>query len=128
MSRSYSISLGVTNVLKKLLVGFASVALAIASAANGYNVKFYTPVTVNGARLQPGTYRVEVNGGMALIKSGKKMAEVPVKVENVEQKYSTNTLHMEGDRVAEIGIGGTHTKLVFGQASDSAKQASDSTK
>ena len=128
MSRSYSISLGVTNVLKKVRVGFASVALAIASAANGYNVKFYTPVTVNGARLEPGTYRVEVNAGMALIKSGKKVTEVPVKVENAQQKYSTNTLHMEGDRVAEIGIGGTHTKLVFEQGSDSGKQASDSTK
>lgn len=115
-------------MLKKVLVGFASVALVVASAANGYNVKFYTPVTVNGAKLQPGTYRVEVNGGMAVIKNGKKVAEVPVKVENVEQKYSTNTLHMEGDRVAEIGIGGSHTKLVFDPAGDSSKQASDSTR
>ena len=108
-------------MVKKLLVGFASVALAVASAATGYNVKFYSPVTVSGAKLQPGTYRVEVNGSMAVIKNGKKVAEVPVKVENVEEKYRTNTLRLDGDRVAEIGVAGTHTKLVFDQTGDSTK-------
>jgi len=108
-------------VVKKLLFGFASVALAVASAASGYNVKFYTPVTVSGAKLQPGTYRVEVNGSTAVIKNGKKVAEVPVKIENTEQKYQSNTLRLDGDRVAEIGIAGTRTKLVFEQTGDSTK-------
>ena len=108
-------------MVKKTLLSFASVALAIASAASGYNVKFYSPVTVNGAKLEPGTYRVEVNGSTAVIKNGKKVAEVPVKVEEAQAKYSTNTLRLDGDRVAEIGIGGTHTKLVFEQATDSTK-------
>lgn len=108
-------------MVKKLLFGFASVALAVASAASGYNVKFYTPVTVSGAKLQPGTYRVEVNGSTAVIKNGKKVAEVPVKIENTEQKYQSNTLRLDGDRVAEIGIAGTRTKLVFEQTGDSTK-------
>ncbi|HLG97496.1 MAG TPA: hypothetical protein VKX49_14380 [Bryobacteraceae bacterium] len=108
-------------MVKKVLFGFASVALTVASAANTYNVKFWDPVTINGAKLQPGDYRVEVNGSTAVIKNGKKLAEVPVKVENVDEKYRTNTLRMDGDRVAEIRIGGTHTKLVFEPATESTK-------
>ena len=100
-------------MVKQILIGFATVAVAIASAASGYDVKFWEPVTINGSKLQPGEYRVEVNGGMAVIKRGKTMAEAPVKVENSERKYATNTVRIEGDRVSEIGIAGTHTKLVF---------------
>jgi len=100
-------------VVKQILFGFATVALAVASAASGYDVKFFEPVTINGSKLQPGEYRVEVNGGNAVIKRGKMVAEAPVKVENSEQKYSSNTVRIEGDRVSEIGIAGTHTKLVF---------------
>ena len=105
-------------MVKKMLFGFASVALAIASAANSYNVKFYEPVTINGSKLQPGTYRVELNGGTAVIKNGKTVAETPVKVENADQKFETNAVRMDGDRVAEIRIGGTHTKLVFSRSGD----------
>jgi hypothetical protein len=100
-------------VVKTLLFGFATVALTIVSAATGYDVKFFEPVTVNGTKLEPGQYRVELNGETATLKHGKTVAEVPVKVENAERKYSSNTVRLEGDRVSEIGIGGTHTKLVF---------------
>jgi len=100
-------------VVKKIVFGLATVALTIASAATGYTVKFFDAVTINGAKLEPGEYRVEVNGDTAMIKHGKTVAEAPVKVENSDRKYSTNTVRMEGDRVSEIGIGGTHTKLVF---------------
>lgn len=100
-------------MVKKIVFGLATVALTIASAASGYNVKFFDAVTINGTKLQPGEYRVEVNGDMATIKRGKTVAEAPVKVENAENKYSTNTLRMDGDRLSEIGIAGTHTKLVF---------------
>ena len=108
-------------MVKNLLVSFASVALVVASAATGYNVRFYTPVTVSGTKLQPGTYRVEVNGSMAVLKNGKSVAEVPVKIENVEEKYRTNTMHLDGDRVDEIGIAGTRTKLIFEQTNVSTK-------
>ena len=106
-------------MVKKMLLCFASVALAIASAATGYTVRFYEAVTINGAKLQPGEYRVEVNGGTAVIKNGKKVAEAPVKVENSSEKFENNGIRMDGDRVSEIRIGGTHTRLVFERAGES---------
>ena len=104
---------------KKLLFGFASVALAVASAATGYNVTLYQPVVVNGAKLDAGAYRIEVEGGMATIKKGKNVTEAPVKVETDGAKFNRNTVRIEGDRLSEIRIGGTHTKLVFDKADDS---------
>ena len=108
-------------MVNKMLFSFASVALMVASAASGHDVKIYSPVTVSGAKLAPGTYRFEVNGSTAVIRNGKKVAEVPVKVENADEKYQTNTLRLDGDRIAEIGLAGTHTKLVFDQTGDATK-------
>lgn len=105
----------------KLILGFASVALAVASAASGYKVTFYQPVTVNGAKLKPGDYNVEVNGSTAVLKRGKTVAEAPVKVQNDTEKFKTNSVRMEGDQVAEIRLGGTHTRLVFGSTGDATK-------
>jgi hypothetical protein len=108
-------------VVNKFLLGFASIALAVASAASTYKVTFYQPVEINGTKLKAGDYRVEVNGSTAVIKKGKAMAEAPVKVENASEKYKTDSVRMEGDQVAEIRVGGTHTLLVFGKTGDATK-------
>jgi hypothetical protein len=100
-------------VVNKLLLGVASVALAVASAANTYNVTFYDSVVINGAKLQAGNYKVEVNENTATIKQGKSVIQAPVKVETTAEKFHTNVLRMEGSDVQEIRLGGTHTKLVF---------------
>ena len=100
-------------MVKKLLLGFTSLALTVASAATSYNVTFWEPVVVNGSKLSPGDYRVEIEGNMAVIKQGKKVTEAPVKIENDGRKFSTNAVRMDGDRLSEIRVGGTHTRLVF---------------
>ncbi|HYL34547.1 MAG TPA: hypothetical protein VEV17_01395 [Bryobacteraceae bacterium] len=100
-------------MVNKLLLGFAFLALAVASAATSYNVTFWQPVVVNGSKLSPGDYKVEIQGNMAVIKQGKKMTEAPVKIENDGQKFSTNSIRLEGDRLSEIRVGGTHTRLIF---------------
>lgn len=100
-------------MVKQLLFGFASVALAVASAATSYNVTFYDSVMINGAKLQPGSYKVEVNENTATIKQGKNVIQAPVKVENSDEKFRTNVLRIEKSEVQEIRLGGTHTKLVF---------------
>ncbi len=108
-------------MVNKLMFGFASIALAVASAASSYHVTFYQPVVVNGAKLKPGDYSVEVNGSMAMIKHGKTVAEAPVKVENDSAKYKTNSVRLDGDQVSEIRLGGTNTRLVFGSSGDATK-------
>jgi hypothetical protein len=100
-------------VVKRLTIGFASLALAVASAATSYNVTFFEPVVVNGTTLKPGEYKVEINNDKATLKKGKAIAESPVKVESNDAKYPTTSVRLAGTQVEEIHVGGTRTKLVF---------------
>lgn len=100
-------------MVKGLTIGFATVALAVASAATSYNVTFFEPVVVNGTTLKAGEYKVEINDNKAVIKKGKAVAEAPVKVESNETKYSQTSVRLVGTQVEEIHVGGTRTKLVF---------------
>jgi len=101
-------------MVKNVLLGFATAALAIASAATSYNVTFYQPVTVNGAQLKPGDYKVELKSdNIAVIKQGKTSTEVPVKVQIENQKFSRTTLRLDGSQLEEIRLGGTDKRLVF---------------
>lgn len=100
-------------MVNKLLFGFASVALAVASAATSYNVTFYDSVMINGAKVQPGNYKVEVNASTATLKQGKSVIQAPVKVESTAEKFGTNVVRIEGSELQEIRLGGTRTKLVF---------------
>jgi len=108
-------------VVKQLLFGFATLALAVASAASSYNVTFYDPVVINGSKLQPGSYRVEYNENTATIKQGKTVMQAPVKVETGDQKFRANVVRMDGPAVQEIRLGGTNTKLVFEKTGDATK-------
>ncbi len=101
-------------MVKNVLLGFTTAALAIASAAASYNVTFYQPVTVNGAQLKAGDYKVELKGdNMAVIKQGKTETEAPVKVQTENQKFSRTAVRLNGTQVEEIRLGGTDKRLVF---------------
>jgi len=100
-------------MVKNVLLGFASVALAVASAAS-YNVTFYQPVTINGAQLKAGDYKLELkDNNTAVLKQGKSVTEASVKVENDSQKFSRNAVRMNGEKLEEIRLGGTSTRVVF---------------
>jgi len=100
-------------MVKNVLLGFASVALAVASAAS-YNVTFYQPVTINGSQLKPGDYKLELkDNNTAVLKQGKSVTEASVKVENDSQKFSRNAVRMNGEKLEEIRLGGTSTRVVF---------------
>jgi len=101
-------------VVKRLTIGFATLALAAASAASSYNVTFFEPVVINGTTLKPGAYKVEISDNKAIIKKGKAVVESPVKVESSEAKYPTTSVRLAGGtQLEEIRLGGTRTKLVF---------------
>jgi len=101
-------------MVKNVLLGFATAALAVASAATSYNVTFYQPVTVNGAQLKAGDYKVELKSdNVVVIKQGKTETEAPVKVQTEYQKFSRTAVRLNGTQLEEIRLGGTDKRLVF---------------
>jgi len=105
-------------MVKNILFGFASVALAVASAASSYHVTFYQPVMINGSELKAGDYKVELKDKTAVITQGKMVTEAPVTVENDSQKYQRTAVRLNGSKVEEIRIGGTNTRIVFDKTSN----------
>jgi hypothetical protein len=101
-------------MVKNILLGFASLALAVASAAGSYSVTFYQAVMVNGTELKPGDYKLQLKDDKtAVLKQGKIAAEAPVRVENDTQKYQRTAVRMSGTRIEEIRLGGTNLRVVF---------------
>ena len=104
------------NIFKSMLI-LGAIALS-ATAAETYKVSLPEPTIVAGRELKPGDYRVEVDGGRAVIKDGKKtVAESPVKVETANEKFAATKVRYDNGggkyNLQEIRIGGTSTKLVF---------------
>ena len=99
---------------KKLLIGFVALAMGIASAASDYKLELAQKTQVGGTELKAGTYRVEVQGDKAVIKSGKDVvAQAPAKVENGSQKYSYTSVSTNASKLESISIGGTTMKIVL---------------
>lgn len=103
--------------MKKLLLSFATVALAVASAASTYRITLFQPSIVAGTELKPGDYKVTLKDDKAVITSGKTSVEAAVRTETADSKFSSTTVrYANGDgkyRVQEIRLGGTNTRLVF---------------
>ena len=105
--------------MKKLLVMFATLALALASAADKtYHITLNEPASVSGTQLKAGDYNLQVEGDKAVLKMGKKtVAEVPAKVETAEHKFDTTSIAIDTSnsqaKISEIRIGGTTTRIVF---------------
>lgn len=103
-------------MIKKVLLSFATLALAAATAAS-YRLTLFQATIVNGKELKPGDYKVEVQGDKAILRKGKDSVEAPVTVETASEKFrSTTVRYQNGDgkyRIQEIRLGGTNTKLIF---------------
>jgi len=103
--------------MKKILLSFGTLALAVASAANSYRVTLFQPAIVNGTELKPGDYKVTLKDNKAVITSGKTSVEANVKQETADTKFNATTVRYADQqgkyRVQEIRLGGTNTRLVF---------------
>jgi len=101
---------------KSLIFGFAVFALSIASAET-YHLNLQQPSVLEGTGLSAGDYRLDLQDGKAVIMHGKQRVEVPVRVENADQKYaSTNVVYTQENgkpAIREIQLRGTRTKLLF---------------
>lgn len=102
--------------MKKILFGFTTLALAIASAAT-YRVTLFQPSIIAGTELKPGDYKIEVKDNKAVVKGGKSVVEADVRVETADQKFgATSVRYTNADgkmKVQEIRLGGTNSKIVF---------------
>ena len=103
-------------MLKRFVLAFAILALAVASAEN-YRVTLSQPSTVKGKQLKAGEYRLNVENSKVTIVNGKESVEVPVKVQAGDTKFDTTAVRYSGTggkvSITEIRIGGTKTRLLF---------------
>ena len=103
-------------MFKKFVLAFAILALAVASAET-YKITLVNPAVVKGTELKAGDYRLTLENSKVTIVGGKQSVEVPVKVENVDQKFDSTAIRYtaEGGKstISEIRLGGTKTKLIF---------------
>jgi len=100
----------------KLTFGLTALALGLASAAESHNVDLKKSVTIGSAQLEPGRYRVEMQGDKAVFKSGKNVVEVPATLGKSDQKFGTTGIVTVGPKLVEIDLGGTSDKILFSPA------------
>jgi hypothetical protein len=108
--------------MRKVLFSFATIALAVASAAsNSFHVNIDQPTWVGATQLKPGDYKVELEGDKAVMKLGKNVIELPAKVENADKKFDSTTVRVDSannkNSLKEIRIGGTTMRVLFPQSS-----------
>ena len=97
----------------KVILSLATLALGIASAATSYDVKLTGPTWIGATQMKAGEYKVEMQGNMAIFKSGKNVVEIPATMGTSEQKYSATSLSIVDSKLREIDFGGTKSKITF---------------
>ena len=105
---------------KKIILSLATLALAL--SAETHRLTLFQPTTLNGKELKPGDYKIELKDSKAVISRGKQSVESAVRVESSDAKFTnTSVRYANGDGkydLKEIRLGGTKTKLVFGEATN----------
>ena len=111
-------------MLKKVVLGFVILALAVATAGTipgvgSYKLTLLQPTMVNGTVLKPGDYKLNLANDKVTILDGKFSVEARVKVETVDKKFDTTSIRYSDQAgkavLSEIRLGGTKTKLLFNQ-------------
>ena len=108
-------------MLRKLLFSSITVGVIIATAgSNNYHVQISQDSVVNGKSIKAGDYRLEMQNNMAVIKQGKQTIEVPAHAESVANKFASTEIEYRDNKIQEIRVGGSRTKIVFGGANATA--------
>jgi len=93
-------------------------ALTIANAKT-YDIVVSNTTKAGSVQLKPGEYKLKVEGSNAVFTSvdSAKSFSTPVKVESSGQKYDQTKMQTtkdgDEDRLQEIDLGGSHTRLGF---------------
>ncbi len=102
---------------KTLLLGLVVLGTTFA-ASNNYKVNLYQDSVIAGKTFKAGEYKISLENGNAVIKQGKQTVQVPARQETEATQAASNELLYKGtpNNLAEIRLGGTHTKIVFDSA------------
>ena len=108
-------------MFKKFLLVFAVLALVVfAGTVPGvptYKITLLQTSVVKDTELKAGDYRFSVGSEKVTIDVGKKMLEVPCKIENSDKKFDNTAIRYTQQNgkqvVSEIRVGGTRTRLIF---------------
>lgn len=106
--------------MTRFMLTFAIIALGVASAAPAktLHMTLGEVAWVGGTELQPGDYKIQMQGDKAMLVSGKKQIEIPAKMETNGKKFDTTLVVIDGTgssrpALQEIDFGGTTTRIVF---------------
>jgi hypothetical protein len=106
--------------MRKLLILSLALSVAAVAGEKSFKVTLFQPSTVGSTELQPGEYKLDLDGSKVVIRSGKNTTEAEVKVETGDKKFNSTSVRYENGngnyRVQEIRLGGTKTTLIFHQA------------
>ena len=110
-------------MLKKFILAFAILALALATAGTvtnvigSYKINLIQPSFVNGTDLKAGEYRLNLQPDKVTLFVGKNALDFPVKIEKAEKKFDATAIRYTtvGGKsvVSEIRLGGTTTRLIL---------------
>ncbi len=98
------------------ILGLALLAASLL-AAKDYTITLFEPAVVGGKQLTAGEYKLELRGDTAVFKNRGQTVESPVQVVQSSRKYPTTAVRLAGrdggNRIEEIRIGGTTTRVIF---------------
>jgi hypothetical protein len=104
--------------MKKMALLLVTLALSAASAKT-FDVTLYQPSVVAGSELQPGAYKLDLNGTRMVLRNGGTSVACDVKVEINERKYTSGSVRYEQNSgksiVREIRLRGTDMKLMLAE-------------
>jgi hypothetical protein len=104
-----------------LIVGALGLASLGIASAKSYDIMLNSPAMAGNTLLQPGEYKLRVEGSQAVfadVQSSKKWT-APVKLQNGTRKFAETAVESsnQGDmaHINSIDLAGSNTRLEFGQ-------------
>ena len=104
--------------MKKFLLGFAFVGLSLLSAKS-YQISVDSAAQAGDVQLQPGLYKVQVNGTKVKFtnENSGKSVETNAVIDTAAKKFDNTAVESEqgknGAKIREINLGGTTTNIKF---------------
>ena len=108
------------NVRSLLITSAIALSTAALASAKTYEVTVTSPAKAGSVELQPGQYKLKVEGSQAVFTdSHNKSFTVPAKVENVDRKFSYTSIESANqggaDTIQAIDLGDSNTQVKLGQ-------------